>query len=166
MAFIWFMMILMLTRVFSNRRISNGLYYRTAKYKCHSSLSSSSLLSLSLSSLSSLSSSSSASSSPSPILKKNQHLIDGHICNEITVTLKNNLSITILEASAESQDKLVDIALESNDMVDPYGSVVWASSIIIAGIQNHSLPLITITIITIKINYFNIQKVERYLNEY
>ena len=106
-----------------SKRICNGLNYKTVKY--HSS-------SLLLSSLSSLSSSSSSLSSSS-IVKDNQHLIESHICNEIVVALKQNISITILEASAESQDRLVDIALESNDMVDPYGSVIWASSIIIAG---------------------------------
>jgi len=58
----------------------------------------------------------------------NQHVIDGHLCNEISITLKNNISIVLLEASAESQDKLVDIALESDD-IDPYGSVIWPSSI-------------------------------------
>ena len=74
----------------------------------------------------------SSSSSSSVLLSKQQHIVDGHLCNEISIKLKNNLSIIILEASAESQDKLVDISLESENDVDPYGSVLWPSSILCA----------------------------------
>ena len=78
---------------------------------------------------SSSSSSSRATTKATALLSlSNQHLVDGHLCNEISITLKNNISIVLLEASAESQDKLVDIALESDD-IDPYGSVIWPSSI-------------------------------------
>lgn len=62
----------------------------------------------------------------------NQHIVDGHLCNEISITLKNNVSIIVLEASAAAQDKLVDISLESDNDVDPYGSVLWPSSVLCA----------------------------------
>ena len=69
------------------------------------------------------------------------HLVDGIIdCIEIQLALPKIGRVTILEATAEAQDVLVNLALRDDDEVsqlllptgDPYGAVLWPASLTIA----------------------------------
>lgn len=76
------------------------------------------------------------------------HIVDGIECTEVTIDLPVVGSVTILEATAKSQERLVDIALamdsdQTEDQInddsnlvlnsgDPYGAVLWPSAMAIA----------------------------------
>lgn len=67
------------------------------------------------------------------------HVVDGITCREVTINVEFVGPVTILEATADSQDSLVDMALAMDEdegpnqlqSGDPYGAVLWpaASSI-------------------------------------
>jgi len=63
------------------------------------------------------------------------HVVDRMKCAEIRVCL-NDKMITILEAIEETQEKLINIALETtsddNSQSDPYGSVLWPAAIAVS----------------------------------
>jgi predicted nicotinamide N-methyase len=70
-----------------------------------------------------------------PIAK--HHLIKGHLdCVEIKINLPKIGVVTLLEATAETQDFLVESAIEDDtDQLpsgDPYGAVLWPASLVIA----------------------------------
>ena len=72
------------------------------------------------------------------------HNINGIICREVSINVKNIGPIKILEATAESQDELVEMACATEDEIleqygseadqhliqsgDPYGSVLWPAA--------------------------------------
>jgi len=91
------------------------------------------------------------SSSAANLLEFNatrHHIVDGIECTEVTIDLPLVGSVTILEATAKSQERLVDIALamdsnqtehqndDDSELVlnsgDPYGAVLWPSAMAIA----------------------------------
>merc|ERR1719296_166979 len=64
-----------------------------------------------------------------------EHTVNGLKCVEITIPLPKIKDVTILEANADSQDTLVNSALEDPDddnyklnADDPYGAVLWPSA--------------------------------------
>ena len=76
------------------------------------------------------------------------HDVDGVLCREVSIDLADIGPITILEATAESQEVLVDaaLALEDDEVEgggrssvtlekgDPYGSVLWPAA---SAVANH-----------------------------
>jgi hypothetical protein len=61
------------------------------------------------------------------------HRVNDFLCNEVKVVFdyKNVPYITILEADADAQEQLINIALEEKSTEadeDPYGSVLWPSA--------------------------------------
>lgn len=75
------------------------------------------------------------------------HDVDGIICREVSIDVESIGPITILEATAKSQEVLVDAALaleDDEDIVDgpsiqldagdPYGSVLWPAA---SAVANH-----------------------------
>lgn len=61
------------------------------------------------------------------------HKVNDFICNEVKVVFDYNdiASITILEADADAQEQLINLALEEKSLKaeeDPYGSVLWPSA--------------------------------------
>ncbi len=67
------------------------------------------------------------------------HVVDGVTCREIRIELPVIGIVTVLEATAESQESLVDMALALNDdelpdgeqkllAGDPYGAVLWPAA--------------------------------------
>jgi predicted nicotinamide N-methyase len=67
------------------------------------------------------------------------HVVDGVICREISIELPVVGIVTVLEATAESQESLVDMALALDDEElggseqklsagDPYGAVLWPAA--------------------------------------
>lgn len=75
-----------------------------------------------------------------------QHVANGIECREVTIDIQLVGPVTILEATAQSQEDLVDMALEmEEDEVerdnqlqsgDPYGAVLWPAA---SAIANHLL---------------------------
>jgi hypothetical protein len=66
-------------------------------------------------------------------LPLSMHRVNNFLCNEVKVIFdyKNVPYITILEADADAQEQLINIALEEKSMEadeDPYGSVLWPSA--------------------------------------
>ena len=66
-----------------------------------------------------------------------QHMVDGSIeCTEVSLTLPVIGSVTLLEATAETQEVLVNLAIEDDlenlPSGDPYGAVLWPASTTIA----------------------------------
>ena len=62
-----------------------------------------------------------------------KHLVDDFQCSEVRVdfNLRGIESIVILEADAEAQEALINIALDDKSIAaeeDPYGSVLWPSA--------------------------------------
>ena len=80
------------------------------------------------------------------------HDVDGVLCREVSIEVRGIGPITILEATAESQEVLVDaaLALDEDEMEqkadggpsvtlekgDPYGSVLWPAA---SAVANHLL---------------------------
>lgn len=71
--------------------------------------------------------------------KTAHHCVDGIDCREIVNQLPTIGTVVILEATAASQDKLVDLALEEGDDLDfkldsgdPYGAVLWPAASAVA----------------------------------
>ena len=68
----------------------------------------------------------------------NKHVVDGIECVEVSIDLPIVGRITILEATAESQEDLVNMALEEEEELselnkgDPYGAVLWPAASAIA----------------------------------
>lgn len=75
------------------------------------------------------------------------HLVDGVVCREIQIDISVVGLVTVLEATAESQETLVDMALvmedddeDNNDLYvenklaagDPYGAVLWPAASVVA----------------------------------
>lgn len=61
------------------------------------------------------------------------HLVDSFLCSEVRVNfnVRGIDSIVILEANAEAQEALINIALNEESIAaeeDPYGSVLWPSA--------------------------------------
>lgn len=61
------------------------------------------------------------------------HRVNNFLCEEVKVVFdcKNVPSIIILEADADAQEQLINIALEEKSLKadeDPYGSVLWPSA--------------------------------------
>lgn len=67
------------------------------------------------------------------------HIVDGIVCREIPIELPVVGVVTVLEATAESQESLVDMALALDDdelregeqklsAGDPYGAVLWPAA--------------------------------------
>jgi Lysine methyltransferase len=75
-----------------------------------------------------------------------RHIVYGIECHEVVVDIKNVGLITILEATATSQEDLVDMALAIDDgesilnipnklkVGDPYGAVLWPAA---SALANH-----------------------------
>lgn len=90
------------------------------------------------------------------------HVVDGIECREVTINLQRVGPVTILEATAKSQEDLVDMALALDEEVsdndgpnrlqagDPYGAVLWPAA---SAISNYLLtkcaPLEGITIVEV-----------------
>lgn len=81
----------------------------------------------------------------------NTHVVDGVVCREIPLDLPVVGTVTVLEATAESQEDLVDMALflEGDDELtcemkltagDPYGAVLWPAAWAVA---NYLLTTVT-----------------------
>jgi predicted nicotinamide N-methyase len=61
------------------------------------------------------------------------HLVDGYRCTEVYVSLggKGVDKVIILEADADAQEKLIEVALQNSSKdaeEDPYGSVLWPAA--------------------------------------
>merc|ERR1719362_239489 len=67
------------------------------------------------------------------------HTVEGVICREVTIDIPAVGAVTVLEATAESQESLVDMALALSEEElkgqeqklaagDPYGSVLWPAA--------------------------------------
>ena len=72
-------------------------------------------------------------STHSTLLHATSHRVDNFLCNEVRVdfNVRGIQSIVILEADAESQEALINIALDDKSIAaeeDPYGSVLWPSA--------------------------------------
>lgn len=90
------------------------------------------------------------------------HIVDGIECREVTINIQKVGLVTILEATAKSQDELVDMALALDEELtnddginrlqagDPYGAVLWPAA---SAISNYLLtkcaPLEEITIVEV-----------------
>ena len=90
------------------------------------------------------------------------HVVDGIECREVTIDLQSVGPVTILEATAKSQEDLVDMALALDEEVsdndgpnrlqagDPYGAVLWPAA---SAVSNYLLtkcaPLEGITIVEV-----------------
>jgi hypothetical protein len=90
------------------------------------------------------------------------HVVDGIECREVTIEIQRVGPVTILEATAKSQEDLVDMALALDEEVsdndgpnrlqagDPYGAVLWPAA---SAISNYLLtkcaPLEGITIVEV-----------------
>lgn len=84
-----------------------------------------------------------SSSALSQSVNENIHLIDGLSCREVSIDIRHLGPITILEATLESQDTLVEAACSTDEEIeakycrshslplkfgDPYGSVLWPAA--------------------------------------
>ncbi|KAI2491710.1 hypothetical protein MHU86_22853 [Fragilaria crotonensis] len=90
------------------------------------------------------------------------HVVDGIECREVTIDLQIVGPVTILEATAKSQEDLVDMALALDEELsdndgpnrlqagDPYGAVLWPAA---SAVSNYLLtkcaPLEGITIVEV-----------------
>eukprot|EP00980_Cylindrotheca_fusiformis_P016401 scaffold4887_cov118-Cylindrotheca_fusiformis.AAC.11 len=86
------------------------------------------------------------------------HHVDGVACREIQIEVPVIGTVTVLEATAESQENLVDMALaldgevtESQLLVvgDPYGAVLWPAAWAVAKyiLSDQKIPLEELTIL-------------------
>ena len=80
-------------------------------------------------------------------LPKKTHWVDGIECVEVVIDVPLVGSVTVLEATAESQEDLVNLALEENTTItatlnagDPYGAVLWPAA---SAIASHLMTNIT-----------------------
>jgi predicted nicotinamide N-methyase len=68
--------------------------------------------------------------------KPKKHLVDGIECVEVTIDIPLVGPITILEATVESQEDLVNMSLEDSgtqlNAGDPYGTVLWPAASAVA----------------------------------
>jgi predicted nicotinamide N-methyase len=72
---------------------------------------------------------------PSRVLSKRTYVqISGHTYITTSVSVPKLAPVVLLEASEDTQSRLVDIALEASDEVnsDPYGSVLWPAALAVA----------------------------------
>lgn len=79
--------------------------------------------------------------------KRNTHVVDGIECVEVSIDVPIVGRVTILEATAESQEDLVNMALEEEELSelnkgDPYGTVLWPAASAVAA---HMLTNLTTT---------------------
>ena len=85
----------------------------------------------------------SLSATPIPREPQTYHVVDDVVCREIGIDLPVVDRVTVLEATAESQESLVDMALaldedelHGNDQKlsagDPYGAVLWPAASAVA----------------------------------
>lgn len=85
-------------------------------------------------------------------LQRRRHVVDGISCREVSVELPLVGHISILEATVESQQELVDMALllegeederleQKLNAADPYGTVLWPAALTVA---NYLLTTLTI----------------------
>lgn len=58
------------------------------------------------------------------------HNVDGIQCVEVSINVELVGNVNILEATAESQEDLINMALEEDG--DPYGTVLWPSALTVA----------------------------------
>jgi predicted nicotinamide N-methyase len=77
--------------------------------------------------------------------KPKKHMVDGIECVEVTIDIPLVGPITILEATVESQEDLVNMSLEDSggtqlNAGDPYGTVLWpAASAVAMYMLKHNL---------------------------
>lgn len=87
-----------------------------------------------------------------------RHLVDGVECRQIHIDVPDIGSVTVLEATAESQEDLVDMALALEDELvgtqllvvgDPYGAVLWPAAWAVAKyiLSDENLPLQDLSIL-------------------
>jgi hypothetical protein len=96
----------------------------------------------------------SAEVSPNSIVDgRRYHAVNGIQCVEVTINIEGLGPVTILEATAEAQEDLVNMALEEDvdeaantlHSGDPYGAVLWpAASSVAAHLLQSSRPLTSV----------------------